>query len=1611
MRQREQKWGVLWRYRPDNDPLASTRPTLSWMSTSGADNCGDAGAAAGRLGALRGQAEFTGLTGSSRPSFAPSTEQRSGGRGHKEALAHPQSFMTADSVESGADMASYVRASTVKSPFGHEGDPLLAFLQRHEDDAADLLAMWTSLHRSCVYASELSESVVLQVRYFFHSLLHNCAIEAAVEFYHRLMGLGVHLQQSDLLLLLSSLPYEGAASTVEEQLRRAKEDALMEKDRLLWAKRRQEFKEAARRAHAPGSAAEPLTFPKCVSESRKEASSDNASASVYRNEDERGPHATKDAAERAGTSSLLVAEEREAYPPSTIARLVAFHQQPEWIKRWILYEASMGTLDGLDSQEGLALPAAVDHGAHRSASANTSSHEDAAWHADTASHEDSAVESARATRMMEAAAIVDHLHLLMLGAMQRENAPLRLRPRPSVPSRSRTAFSSSIFPCTRRSSSAVERAHWREALRVVRNIFASPPYALPASLPMSFSGPLVLSGDIASTLQRMMRAAHTWEGALGLHRLRVPRTSQGNEPLREVSMGQDDFVAGAILFTALAATEQPWKTQASIETWMHQCMLPQLAKRTGDAGAAVAAIHALWLSHLCSVKAARPEQFILMTEEVAAYMPVPCASIGGSSTIGMGTAAQLLHAELSVIIAEVQVGAENAITTFRREVHEAMLSRRAAQALAKSIQSKAYQLNVEGTGEDASHAPLYGERATATMGAPRSSSLLVPAPLPCSPSLLSDAQVDAFVLCCAAMKETVWLRFSTAAFQDRASVTVDVLQFLERSFHGCTGLYAVFRELYGGALTPRHRNGGPGGERAPRSSATAAEAVAAPERPYVSTVLAVTLLEMVPLFCAPPSQSGHFGRPPANRDTLLLLVEFARRAVDGIQPAHIKIAPWRWAVEARIAELIKVTARTLHVMVRELDVQPRNERVMFGAVPQRDLQLLAELARLIIKTSDLASTQLQQRSHHRSEVHCPVWKILTVTASPHVLQGVQLCFRKSSPIGSRVRYHLTSHEGHRLDELLATCRSRSRVVRNSSNMKSVLPCRVGCLDAGRIPRTPMTDNDFVLAVAMRDAVYTSVQCAVTTESLRGSLQKLASASASWKASLLLCQLVTKDVGLAKGTCDMNFFTTVLARMTSDIAERKSVAVAAAMQSGSGAPSLRRSRGKGNGGARAAAAAVRVGPASLWLNAIDVFWSAVDHNAGNPADPTEHLRSPAFTPEDNDQRLTGAERQERAVLAELLLSLIVFSRTINRTDLGRQWRRTWAAKFSTAEKKSALFRRQNIMALSALGDRSALERCVSDYDALDHDDALLCQVAAQHSDWQRALEAVFKVHGVMEDKERTQSPYPLEVARTLITLLSRSPKNLSNTAMRLERLQGREWDAECSAGVVRLLLRARRWSLALQHVSIALTQQPALQRIHASITSATAASGAADGSSSCPSLVLTHQEAVHYVSLLTLALQATAIGGDSTTAPLYYDALKVALQCVFQPALESGAAARSNSAVDGAAGSTFASGGLDAVFEMASTSGTAVPDASVAQFDAEEVQSRAELRELAARARLLFFRAMTKKMMSMKGNSVGRVSDEDEDMQGECKDDDAAPAKRAEYGCITDAESDSGVHRR
>ncbi|CAJ1037742.1 hypothetical protein Q4I30_007872 [Leishmania utingensis] len=1576
MRQRQRKWGALWRYRseywsprsvPTPPQVASAMITASPRTSVRVPHSGvsqDGLAKTTKRGAEQVPPVISSSPSPRRDRTTAEVECETDGGTRASPRADSTGAAIVDSATPGSMHSSAVGTHSIE-------DPLLTFLDTHEEDAALLLAMWTSLHRSCVFGSALSESIVLQVRYFLHSLLRYRAVGAAVNFYYRLMGIGMQLHQSDLLLLFSSLTYDSPGPTEERQLRKPAKTAVIEDDKKIGTRRRNQLHEPTTRVH-PADSSDQSQHNKAGKGSGEALACQMGSmgtvarktgAPAFCKEGPAGVSAgatesTGDTAWNAHVAGAThIAEgsnvgvscasrwdrrraDSEAQPPSSIARRVAFHQQPEWIKRWILYEASMGTLEDLDGVEDDGQPS----------TRSTRSSEDPCWSANNRVHMDTAAPSWQPLQRIEMEAILEHLHLLTLGAMQRDHRS---------PTEPNTTLPRLPLRCSSRRPQprSVEKLYWKEALELVRGAYISASWPIGLSkgdgnLPCQAAEGLALPTGVAFALQSMLREVQSWKGALALLRLTLQEANhRGAGTAGALSMTPDCFLRGSILFMALAAPAQPWKTQALVEEWMHRVMLPRLAhdarakaEAPFTATAATAALHALWLSHLCSVKASRPDEFVALSEEAADYLT-------------SSSALRAIRGDLTLMMTEVCSSTELALDALRQTVLQALQYHRASEVLAKSIRTGAYRVeNAKGMPElnrdhKSNHAVDALTKTAVTSSAalmcgmsfsPSSQTAIQSSPSLSTP-LLSD-MMDVFALCCAAVKETVWLRLTTAASTNYAATMVEVLQFLERSVHGPAGLLSVFQLLCGPPVSRQAHND----KESPLVST--AYTTSGPERAYMSCLLATTLLQLVQLLCAPPDPTQRrFGSQVWNGAVLVLLVEFAVKVLERVTAEHVQQAPWRWAIEGRQQELANATASTIRLVVRQLDINCMNERVMFGAMADQDVELCALLVRVFNKSSELMVAS-RASDVWRISSPSPVWQILTSTCSPRTLQGIHLCLSSSSALGKRVRYRLSRRDVDNLDRWIQPPRSRLRTsarlrcARGEALSLSTRVMKVG-VGTGVAVRERDVGIDFSLTRSLRDSLYTILNSERTKADVGQALQRLASTMSGCNACWLLCHLVTKDIALARGTCTVDFFATTLDRMAQEVAKSSATAPAVTRVSLLQGGRLRPSRETYG----TQTAPKTYGPPNLWLRALDVFWSAVDHAEHVEVAATQHPSASTVNAAETARTwsLVSVESQERAVLARLLLPLLRFSRAVNRPEVGRQWRRTWIAMYAPQEKKNPQWRQQNIEALSLLGEAAALTRCVAEY----HDcgsEALLCSVALQHSDWHSALEALFQTYGAIEERHATGTTYSCDVARTILSLLTKSPMNLSNTAMRVRTVQGEMWDVECSLAVVRLLLRGRRWRLALTHVDEAL-ELPDMQRVKAQVLVDPAGHLRQEAFPTSPTQTIL----THYTQLLTAALQATAIGGDSERASVYYDAFKALLRYVFADTVNVGTL---HAAEDCSQNSD--SDGLDAALDMATLSERGEAHASCVE---DRVQQT--VRELAPRARILFFRAMTKRMLT------------------------------------------------
>ncbi|EPY25080.1 hypothetical protein AGDE_12030 [Angomonas deanei] len=128
------------------------------------------------------------------------------------------------------------------------------------------------------------------------------------------------------------------------------------------------------------------------------------------------------------------------------------------------------------------------------------------------------------------------------------------------------------------------------------------------------------------------------------------------------------------------------------------------------------------------------------------------------------------------------------------------------------------------------------------------------------------------------------------------------------------------------------------------------------------------------------------------------------------------------------------------------------------------------------------------------------------------------------------------------------------------------------------------------------------------------------------------------------------------------------------------------------------------------------------------------------------------------------------------------------------------------------------------------------------------------------------PYPLPVAHSLLKILCRADTNLSNTALRLHRIQHTVWDTEASVLLMRILLQARRWDRALE-VSEETRKLPDFMALKKRVTSPDA-----------QGMTKEHYTALMlYLNFLSQSLRGCAIGGQSDTASLLFDDVKAVVE--------------------------------------------------------------------------------------------------------------------------------------
>lgn len=1352
-------------------------------------------------------------------------------------------------------------------------DPLIAFLEKNDDDAAILLAMWSSLRRSCLHASEISESLSLRVRYFFHSLIHRRAIAAAFELYDKLVYLGIHLKSNDLLLLLSNLPYEysAAAQTKVEEWRQEG----LDKDR-----------ERARNARRGAGIA---TEVRKTAERRNETERRAMQQQREREEAQKNRQPQGSAAGEA--QAALAAGGTEA---SSQLELQVLAGQPEWVRRWVLYEASMGNLNlygdefaaGLLSAEAAAA-AASDIIMDEPGSAAWEFIADAAAAATGGSSAplSSAEMAHEASRLMEMTAVLRHLYLLQVTARVRDEWLSNARAgQPVLPPAGNCAKGPRVRKGERRIRYEARHAGRRAGKRTLRRAAtasAAPPRFWKEGLTLLSNflnrqqdSRIGLPASLLGVVHDIVRASHSWKAAYAFAKLlsSVPGALTDTDAVlffrcacaADTSRGEAPSAARCSATSQLA----PWERDTVVESFVDAELLPVVPTNT----AAGYAIQAVWLAHLCRVKLSRPEVFLSMMARVEVPWKL------GSDATGVGELMELGMAKAKLATSHLLV-----------EVTRHGNNQKAQAVLVASIRSGAFSDE-----RDEAQTGALAASLSASSGGQSESQV--------GGALLSAPLLDAFSLACSAVMNALSMAVLSAARGDAALIALQ--DFIESAVYGPFGLWAVFSQVY---MDNRF--------------VLSAKAVAnAPERAETAALVCNTVLHVACELC-------QHGQGAGTRSQVRLLLQLASSAL-ALVPSSAGgggTGPHRLQSHEADALMRSVTSLCKPLIVF-LDLERPDERTVFGVVANDTIDALALLAKLAIKTESLSSHP-PARSRHGGGP--PATSSLFERASPKTRRLLgKVCYAGTNALGRRVRAQLTRREVTDLDSLLRVHKRGPEAATGRMGASArVLPrfSRVGDATFADI----LTTRDAAYAAVLHSRAFHQKPGASADAALR---QVIVDAAKRRVGALTVCKLLVEDIAAARGTVTAEFFAAVLTSMARGVQDS---------HRGPSAPPA---------------------PAGVFDDAVWVFWAAVDHTGpGRSADPAAGARVMAA--------------HERDTLTTLLAPMLAVSNAAHRRDAGHQWRKAWAAKFTREERAAPEWQRTHVAALAALRDRNALRRATELYNyetssnGAAHDPTvvpdlgserqqlLLGTVALQHHSWEEALRSLYGALGTMEAREEAKSPYPRVAARVILAVLEKAPSNLSNTALRLRTIQGPEWDLQCAAHLLQLLVRARRWRLALE----AARETLALPAVVTLLSAYCATTGTGTGVPR-PS----DEEGLQYAKLLVLAVQACAIGGQADEATGYYDAFKEVLR--FHQGGAGGSSSSPVSVGDDRHDDDDDYDGLDALeTALAKAQGRRAKAREVGQ-DGSSVPGSGgavleELEAMAPRARALFFRAMTKKMIA------------------------------------------------
>lgn len=453
-------------------------------------------------------------------------------------------------------------------------DPLLEFLEKNEEDAALLLAMWTSLRRSCLYASEISESLSLNARWFLHYLIRMRAIAAAVRFYQRLLALGVQLHKWDVIVLLKNLPYERSTTLTELHA-----DACMRKEHFSSRIMKQTRERRQEDGDVTWPPKEGVSSRTCSAEGDKTAESQDVAVNVA------DLTTFPSHVSRAGQvdNSGHTGEELVTGAPCPVLRR-PLCQQPVWVKRWVLYEASMGNID-FPHDETLPpvfAPALSKPDSQESAEVD----------------EEMLSASLEANSIIEVTAFLTHLMLLQgawnTSLLKKKGRKKRREQQQQQPDEEKRQSLFAMYSL--QSQAPMGCSYWAEALRVASAYLKSRMASqhITSSLPREFLN-LILQAVVYSDSWRV-----------SFHYLQTAQRYG-------VELCEKDYAK----FVLLALEVEPWRKNHVVEQFMASHVVP----RFSDTTAAGYALQAIWLAHTCSVKPDRPEDYMKLLGESSNNLP------------------------------------------------------------------------------------------------------------------------------------------------------------------------------------------------------------------------------------------------------------------------------------------------------------------------------------------------------------------------------------------------------------------------------------------------------------------------------------------------------------------------------------------------------------------------------------------------------------------------------------------------------------------------------------------------------------------------------------------------------------------------------------------------------------------------------------------------------------------------------------------------------------------------------------------------------------------------------------------------------------------------------